>query len=92
MVKDQQDPITQLDGTEEGRLAGILANLILQLMLVVGVSAHPVGGLLRQLAQRCVTLQACHKVADWFQPSVGNKPQILKASGCHDALSPWPMD
>ena len=44
-------------------------------MLVVGVGAHPVGCLIRQLAQRSVTLQARHELAHRLQPSVGDKPQ-----------------
>ena len=75
LVQDQQDPSAQLDGTIEGRLPGVVANLILQLMLVVGVGAHPVGRLIGQLTQRSVTLQARHELADWLQPSVGYKPQ-----------------
>ena len=63
LVQDQQDPSAQLDGTIEGRLPWVVANLILQLMLVVGVGAHPVGCLIRQLAQRSVPLQARHELA-----------------------------
>ena len=46
-------------------------------MLVVGVGAHPVGCLIRQLAQRSVPLQARHELAHRLQPSVGHKPQQL---------------
>ena len=77
LVQDQQDPSAQLDGTIEGRLPWVVANLILQLMLVVGVGAHPVGCLIRQLAQRSVPLQARHELAHRLQPSVGHKPQQL---------------
>ena len=76
LVQDQQDPSAQLDGAVEGRLPGIVANLILQLMLVVGVGAHPVGRLIGQLTQRSVTLEARHELAHRLQPSVGHKPQL----------------
>ena len=79
LVQNQQDPSAQLDGTVEGRLSGVVANLLIQLMLVVGVGAHPVGRLIGQLAQRSVTLQARHELADRLQPSVGDKPQELYA-------------
>ena len=75
LVQDQQNPSAQLDGTIEGRLPGIVANLILQLMLVVGVCTHPVGRLIGQLTQRSVTLQARHELAHRLQPSMGHKPQ-----------------
>ena len=77
LVQDQQDSSAQLDGTKEGRLPWVVANFILQLMLVVGVGAHPVGCLIRQLAQRSVPLQARHELAHRLQPSVGHKPQQL---------------
>ena len=77
LVQDQQDPSAQLDGAIEGRLPGVVANLILQLMLVVGVGTHPVGRLIGQLAQRSVTLEARHELAHRLQPSVGDKPQQL---------------
>ena len=44
-------------------------------MLVVGIGAHPVGRLIGQLTQRCVTLQARHELAHRLQPSMGHKPQ-----------------
>ena len=75
LVQDQQDPSAQLDGAIEGRLPGVVANLILQLMLVVGVGAHPVSCLIGQLTQRSVTLEARHELAHRLQPSVGDKPQ-----------------
>ena len=75
LVQDQQDPSAQLDGAIEGRLPGVVANLILQLMLVVGVGAHPVSRLIGQLTQRSVTLEARHELAHRLQPSVGHKPQ-----------------
>ena len=75
LVQDQQDPSAQLDGGVEGRLPGVVANLILQLMLVVGVGAHPVSRLIGQLTQRSVTLEARHELAHRLQPSVGDKPQ-----------------
>ena len=75
LVQDQQDPSAQLDGTIERRLPGVVANLFLQLMLVVGVGAHPVGRLIGQLTQRSVTLQARHELAHRLQPSMGHKPQ-----------------
>ena len=77
LVQNQQDPSAQLDGTIERRLTGVVANLILQLMLVVGVGAHPVGRLIRQLTQGSVALQARHELAHRLQPSVGHKPQEL---------------
>ena len=77
LVQDQQDPSAQLDGGVEGRLPGVVANLILQLMLVVGVGAHPVSRLIGQLTQRSVTLEARHELAHRLQPSVGHKPQQL---------------
>ena len=83
LVQDQQDPSAQLDGAVEGRLPGVLANLLLQLflvVLVVGVGTHPVGRLIGQLAQRSVTLEARHELAHRLQPSMGDKPQELYVS------------
>ena len=80
LVQNQQDPSAQFDGAVEGGLPGVVANLILQLMLVVGVRTHPVGRLIGQLAQRSVTLQARHELADRLQPSVGDEPQELYVS------------
>ena len=77
LVQDQQDPSAQLDGAIERRFPGVVAYLILQLMLVVGVGAHPVGRLIGQLTQRSVTLEARHELAHRLQPSVGHKPQQL---------------
>ena len=76
LVQDQQDPSAQLDGAIERRFPGVVAYLILQLMLVVGVGAHPVGRLIGQLTQRSVPLQARHELAHQLQPSVGDKPQL----------------
>ena len=78
LVQDQQDPSAQLDGAIERRFPGVVAYLILQLMLVVGVGAHPVGRLIGQLTQRSVPLQARHELAHRLQPSVGDKPQQLQ--------------
>eukprot|EP00438_Fugacium_kawagutii_P002110 Skav218460 [mRNA] locus=scaffold538:570000:570657:- [translate_table: standard] len=49
LIQNQQDPSTHLDSTVEGGLPWIVAYLILQLVLVVCVSAYPVGSLIRQL-------------------------------------------
>ena len=49
LIQDQQNPSAQLDGTVEGGFPRIVADLILQLMLVVCIRANPVRCLIGQL-------------------------------------------
>ena len=75
-VQDEQDPLRQLQGLEEARLARVCSELLGQRVLPIGVCAHPVRPirLERHAAQLLVGCDAADEVANGLPPPMAAEP------------------